>query len=107
MAKLICLKLDDETTIYLETVGAIKKDSVYENAGAGDKVIDKTKEYLGKVLSTVKSFSTSIDDSIRNISDEAEVEFSVKLTADANIVICSASTEAIIAVKLKWKNHRG
>ena len=51
-------------------------------------------------------FSTSIADSIKNISDEVEVEFSVKLSADAGIVISSVSTEASITVKLKWSKEK-
>ena len=105
MAKLISVQLDKDTKIYLETadICTSKKDPMLEEAGAGDWVIDKTKEYFDKVLSQIKVFSSSIADSIKNISEEVEVEFSVKLAADAGIVISSVSTEASITVKLKWE----
>ena len=104
MVKLISIQLDDETKIYLETVDILADDGdlLFEQASAGGKIIDKTKEYLDEVLSQVKTFSNSISESIRNVSDEVEVEFSVKFAADAGIIISSLSTEASIAVKLKW-----
>ena len=84
----------------------LKKDPLFEEAGASDWVIDKTKEYFDKVLSQIKVFSSSVADSIKNISDEVEVEFSVKLAADAGVVISSVSTEASITVKLKWEKPK-
>lgn len=104
MDKLISVQLDDETTIYLETadVCTIMKDPMFEEAGAGERILEKTKEYLDKVLSQVRVFSSNVADSIKNISDEVEVDFSVKFASDAGIVISSVSTEASITVKLKW-----
>ena len=103
MSKFIQVPLDDQTMIYLEASDALtgEHDPMYEPA-TGSKIIAKTKSYLDEVLLQVKLFSSSIADSIRNISDEVEVEFSVKLAADAGIVITSVSTEASITVKLKW-----
>lgn len=108
MAKLISVQLDKDTKIHLETadIYTLKKDPMFEEAGASDWVIDKTKEYFDKVLSQIKVFSSSVADSIKNISDEVEVEFSVKLAADAGVVISSVSTEAIITVKLKWEKPK-
>lgn len=108
MAKLISVQLDDETKIYLETtdIHTSKKDPMFEDASASDWIIDKTKEYLEKMLFQVKIFSTSIADFITNISDEVEVEFSIKFGTDASIVISSVSTEASIIVKLKWKKSK-
>jgi hypothetical protein len=106
MAKLIGLQLDDETKIYLETSGVLTNDGdpLFEKVSSGEKIIDKTKGYWDKILTQVKTFSSSISESIRNISDEVEVEFSIKLAADAGIIISSVSTEASITVKLKWCN---
>lgn len=108
MAKLIAVQLDEDTKIYLEAadICTSKKDPMLEEAGANDWVIDKTKEYLDKVISQIKVFSSSFADSIKNISDEIEVEFSVKFAADAGIVISSMSTEASIAVRLKWEKPK-
>lgn len=108
MAKLIAVQLDNDTKIYLETadICTSKNDLMLEEASAGDWVIDKTKEYFDKTLSQIKMFSSSIADSIKNISDEVEVEFSVKLTTEAGIVISSVSTEANITVRLKWEKSK-
>lgn len=104
MDKLISVNLDDETTIYLETadVCTIMNDPMLEEAGVGERVIEKTKEYLDKLLHQVRMFSSNIAESVKNISDEVEVDFSVKFASDASIVISSVSTESSITVKLKW-----
>jgi hypothetical protein len=104
--KLIQVPLDEQTTIFLETSDVLtgESDPMFAPA-SGSKIIAKTKGYLDDVLFQVKLFSSSIADSIRNISDEVEVEFSVKLAADAGIVISSVSTEASITVKLKWNKE--
>lgn len=105
MAKLINIQLDNETNIYMETTDAptANCDPMLEEASAGEMVINKTKDYLDKIISQIKNFSLSISDSIKNISDEAELEFSIKIAADAGIVISSINTESSITVRLKWK----
>ncbi len=68
-------------------------------------ILKKGKNYLDNVLLQVKTFSSSIADAIKNISDEVEVEFSVRLTTDAGIIISSVSTESSITVRLKWSKN--
>lgn len=107
MAKLINIQLDNETNIYMETTDILPAncDPMLEEASAGEMVINKTKDYLDKIIFQIKTFSSSISDPIRNISDEAEIEFSIKIAADAGIIISSINTESSITVKLKWKNR--
>lgn len=107
MSKLIQIPLDDNTKIYLETSDIFigEQDPMFAPA-SGCKILEKTKSYMDDVLLQVKMFSSQIADSIRNVSDEVEVEFSVKLTADSGIVISSVSTEASITVKLKWSKEK-
>lgn len=109
MARMISVQLDDDTKIYLETldIHTNRNDPMYEEAGATEWVLDKSKEYLDTVLSQLRVFSLSVSDSIRNISDEVEVEFSMNFSTDAGIVISSMSTEAAISVKLKWEKPKG
>lgn len=104
MSQFISVQLDDQTKIYFETIDvyATKKDPMLEEASSSKWVLEQSKEYLDNVLSQVRKFSSSIANSIRNISDEVEINFSVKLTADAGIIISSVSTGADISVKLKW-----
>ena len=106
MNKLISIPLDDETTIFLEASNLLcnESDPMLEEAGAGERVIEKSGEYLDLALRQIKKFSASISESVKGISDEVEVEFSVKLSADAGIIISSISTEASVTVKLKWTN---
>ena len=108
MSKLICVQLDDETKVYFETTNynITKTDPMLEEASSGDWIIDKTTDYVDRIISNIKFFSSSIAESIRNLSDEVEVEFSIKLAADAGIIISSVSTESCITVRLKWEKAK-
>lgn len=108
MAKLIKVQLDEQTNIYLETTDICtdKQDPMLEEAGASERIIEKSKEYFDKALSQINTFSSSIASSIKNISDEVEVEFSIKLAADAGIIISKVNTEASLTVRLKWEKAK-
>ena len=108
MANFISIKLDDETTIFLETteISSESESSVFGNA-TSDKIVDRTiqkgKDYFEKILKDIRTFSECVAGSVKNISDEVEVEFSVKLKGEAGIAITSIGAEAGLTVKLKWK----
>jgi len=107
MSKLIQIPLDEETNIYLETSNIFteKQDPMFTPA-SGSKILKKTKNYLDDVMHQIRIFSANMVDSVRDISDEVEVEFSVKLAADAGIIISTVSTESSITVRLKWSKHK-
>lgn len=109
MLNYIKVSLDSETDIYLETATDDfnqNENEMFELVASNCKVIEKTKDYFDKTINQIKAFSNNIANSIKNIPaspDELEVEFSVKFSADAGIIISSVSSEASISIKLKWK----
>lgn len=107
MSTLIKIPLDKNSNIYIETcdIQTSEVDPMFIPA-SNSKVLEKSKEYLDEVLDQIKTFSSGVSDSMKNIADEVEVEFSVKIGADSGIIIASVNTEACISVKLKWEKKK-
>jgi len=108
MPNFIEITLDENTKIYLETAkDDIKKGdgSLFIPAASDGQILEKTKKYLDDTLNQIKVFSNKIADSIKSLDitpDEFEVDFAVKFSAEAGIIISSVSSEASITIKLKW-----
>lgn len=108
MSNFIEVHLDDNTTVYLETAkNDMQKaeDGLFTPVASNGRIIEKTKDFLDATFNQIKTFSNEIANTISNIDvtpDEFEVEFGVKFSADAGIIISSISSEASITVKLKW-----
>lgn len=108
MSNFIEVQLDDNTKIYLETAkDEIKKGDggLFAPVASSGRVIEKAKDFLDSSFNQIKVFANGIADSIKNLDtapDEIEVEFAVKFSADAGVIISSVSSEASITVKLKW-----
>ena len=109
MADLIKIQLDNGTSIYLETAQIDRSDDLLDPV-TGNRVIQKTKAFLAETFDQNKEFSGGISESIDRMDfrpDELEVEFAVKFSADAGIIISSIGTEANITVKMKWEKSKG
>ena len=109
MSNLIEVQLDNGRTILIESSLDDCSDDLMDPV-TGNKVVKKTKEFLNTSFDQIKSFSTGISESISDIEikpDEIEVEFAVKFSADAGIIISSVGTEASITIKLKWDKSKG
>lgn len=108
MSNFIEVRLDNNTTVYFETVkDDIQKveNGLFTPVASNGRIIEKTKDFLDATFNQIKTLSNEITNAINNIDvtpDEFEVEFGVKFAADAGIIISSISSEASITVKLKW-----
>lgn len=108
MSNFIKVHLDDITTLYLETAEddiQNSEEGLFTPVASNDRTIEKAKDFLDATFNQIKAFSGEIANAINNIDvapDEFEVEFGVKFSADAGIIISSVSSEASITVKLKW-----
>lgn len=109
MADFIKIQLDNDVTVYLEAAPIDESDNLLEPV-TGNRVIQKTKAFLAETFEEIKEFSSGISEAIDGMDfrpDELEVEFAVKFSADAGIIISSVGTEANITVKMKWKESKG
>lgn len=109
MANLIEVQLDNGMKIFIEASRVDESDDLLEHVSA-NKIITKTKEFLTEAFNQVKAFSNGISESISTMEfkpDEFEVEFAVKFSADAGIIISSIGTESSVTVKMKWNKDGG
>jgi hypothetical protein len=110
MSKMVEIIFDDGSKMFLETfdVGTCSGELV--DPASGGKLLHKAKDFLDDKFQQIKLFSNGLAESIKGIDfqpDEFEVEFSVKFSADAGIIISSVSSEASITVKMKWNKAKG
>lgn len=106
MSKLIKIPLSENSFIYIEScdMRAGDADPMFAPASSSN-VLEKSRKYFDDVLNQIREFSSGFSESMKNISDEVEIEFSVKVGADSSIIISSLNTEACITVKLKWQKR--
>ena len=58
-------------------------------------------EVLGRLGPTLGSLIAQVRDTV-NSPDEVEIEFAVKLSTDANVIIARAGGEANFRINMKW-----
>ncbi len=107
MSNLIEISLDGGEKIYIEAAKeSIQNDSAVVLASSNNKVVKKAKEFLTDSIDQIKILADILSTSIlesNSCPDEIELDFSVKFSADASIIISKVNTEANIGVKLTWK----
>ena len=109
MDKLVAFQTENGHTVYIETTeiepaGGLQQVSLH----AGD-VIDNTVKSLSDALAPVKSISQSLYNTFKSFDhapDEIAVELSVKLTAEAGVVITKAAVEGNFKISLTWKKAK-
>lgn len=110
MSRLIEIPLDNDTKIYLETCGTIDTSDDLIEPVSGNRIIHETREFLSGTFEQIKLFSSGLAESIKGIDmqpDEFEVEFSVKFSANAGIIISSLNSEASMTIRMKWEKAGG
>ena len=79
---------------------------ITRGGGRGSDAVTKASEGLEQVLSCVGPAVRGIVHQLREAAerpDEVEVEFSVKLSTDANVIIAKTGADANFRIVLKWK----
>lgn len=104
MKRLIEFQLEDGGSIVVEshetiaTVGMVR-------AGRPADVVTKAGQTFEAALEKIKPAATAIITKLRSLGEppnEVEVEFGVKMNAEAGAFIASAGAEANYKVTLKW-----
>jgi hypothetical protein len=84
------------------------EDSRMRNVSFRDKANSSAKnikETFEKSINCIELVGESILQKIKKASpDKAEIEFGIKLSADANVIISSVSSEANFKIKMVWEN---
>ncbi|MET0625632.1 MAG: CU044_2847 family protein [Pyrinomonadaceae bacterium] len=106
MKQLVEFSLDDGTSVLVEvdepeTGGVVR-------AGRAGEIVEKVQYTFSEALDRVKPAAETIINKLRTLDvtpDEIQVEFGIKLSAEAGAFFASASTEANFAITLSWKRE--
>lgn len=104
MKQLVEFALDDGTTVLVE-VDEPESEGIVR-AGRAGEIVEKVQYTFSEALDKVKPAAETIINKLRNLDvtpDEIQVEFGIKLSAEAGAFFASASTEANFAITLSWK----
>jgi hypothetical protein len=108
MKSLVEFTLDDGTTMLVETEIPTPEGGLVQASRPGD-MLTKAHLSFGEAIDKVKPAAETIIKKLRNLHDnpdEIEVEFGIKLNAEAGAFLASAGVEANYTVTLKWKRSK-
>lgn len=102
MATVVEMPLEDGTSILVEVED---NEQRLQRVGRADTVIRGTTETLEEALRRVEPAVAAVVSQVRKLAsppDKVQLEFGVKLTAEAGVVIAKAATEANFKLSLEW-----
>ncbi|MBB2948920.1 class 3 adenylate cyclase [Actinoplanes lutulentus] len=102
MTDVVAMPLDGGGTVFVEVSAA---PGSLENVGRTTEIIGKASETLEQALAQIRPAAEAIRDSVRSLAeppDRVSVEFGVKVTAEAGVVVARATSEANFTVKMEW-----
>jgi hypothetical protein len=104
MARLIDFELDSQTTILVEAADDGTPQG-QQHVSAVGAMTEKANEAFDTALAGIKPIAQSIMVQLQEAAAEAkeiQVEFGIKLTATAGVVLAKASTEGHCKISIKW-----
>ncbi len=106
MPELVRWQLDDGDELLVEVDHDGPEISPVSRAG---DVIESAGTSLSAALGSVRKAATVVLGQFRDMAvrpDEVQVEFGVRLTAEAGAVIAKSSVEGHLTVKLTWRDDQ-
>ena len=110
MARIVELNEEGEAKIFVEVPDSVAPPGrriARETAGG---VLDDTAGDFEGALASIRRVANGFHEAVTDLvkaPDAAVVEFGVKLTAGAGIIIASGTAEANVKVTLTWKKDTG
>jgi molybdenum cofactor biosynthesis enzyme len=104
MKKYVDFPLEENERIRVEVADAEERVT----RGDTKAVIETASVAFDKALSKLKPMCAAIVRQVRNAveqPEEIEVEFGVKMSAEAGIILTSTSGEANLKISVKWKRQ--
>lgn len=106
MKYLVEFPLEDGNTIVVEVNEWKEEDGTQRVARGVGEVLKQAPQTFEQALSKIRPATEKVITSLRELiqkPDEVEMEFGFRLSAEAGVIITSASTEANYKVTLHWK----
>lgn len=104
MADLVEFKLGDGSSVLIETETVSGRPVT--RGGRATEMISKADQTFEQALRRVGPTSAAIVERFRDLSqqpDEIEIEFGVKVNAEAGAIIAKTSGEANFRIAVRWK----
>jgi len=104
MPELVEFELEDGSSILIETEDTRSRPTM--RGGSASEAVVKADETFADALRRIGPTSSAIVERFRDLPqrpDEIEVEFGIKVSAEAGAIIARASGEANFRVVLRWK----
>lgn len=95
-------------TVFLEVDERDRGAKTYRGSGS-DTVIKAAGETFDSVVGRLRPVADALASQLGSLGhapNEVSVEFGVKLTADASVVIAKAASDASLRITLSWQNAR-
>ncbi|HEY3135426.1 MAG TPA: CU044_2847 family protein [Blastocatellia bacterium] len=105
MKRLVEFPLDDGTAIIVE-VDSAEPATARVRGASPIEVAEKAKQTFESSLERIKPVAAAIIAKLRELGDQPQeigVEFGIKLSAAAGVVLASTGMEANFKVSLTWK----
>ncbi|HEY2058657.1 CU044_2847 family protein [Amycolatopsis sp. NBC_01480] len=102
MGTVVEMPLEDGSTVLVEVA---EDEQRLQRVGRAGSVVRDSAETLEEALRRVKPAVATVLHQIRDLAtppDTVKIEFGVKLTAEAGVVIAKAATEANFKLSLEW-----
>jgi hypothetical protein len=106
--RLVEFPLEAGGSILVE-VEEVEPEGGLERVSRPGEVAEKARQTFEAALETVKPAAQAIIAKVRSLSDlpdEVQIEFGLKMTAQAGAVVASAGMEANYKVTLTWKREK-
>ena len=108
MKHFVEFKLEDGSPIVFEVDEPEVGGTTRASRRPGE-IVEEAKETFEQALTKIRPATEKVIATLRGLSqkpDEIEMEFGFNLSANAGVVIASASTEANYKVTLKWNSKK-
>src|SRR5450755_3492694 len=107
MKRLIQFKMEDSGSIIVEVDEPETGGTTRASRRPGE-IAEEAKETFEQALSKIRPATEKVITTLRGLAhkpDEIEMEFGFSLSAEAGVIIASASTQANYKVVLRWKSQ--
>jgi hypothetical protein len=107
MKRFVEFKMEDSSTIIFEVDEPETRGTTRASRRPGE-IAEEAKDTFEHALSKIRPATEKVITTLRGLvqkPDEIEMEFGFSMSAEAGVVIASASTEANYKVTLRWKGE--
>ena len=104
MSEIVKFETNDKATLLVE----VEDDSFgLERVARDDRGIIEASQRLDDALAMARPTIRSVVAALRELApDEHEIEFGIKLNAEAGVVVAKTAVEGHFNVKLAWKSSK-